>query len=265
MAGRAYFCARFDIDTIFTPWRIANWVSLFGDAELSYLPRLLAQAKEFSCQVHFFALGFGVLHYPDLLKQVVESGFALDSHLHTHRVKLIDEYNSVYEELLTAEHLLCSIGAHLQGVGATGMYPKALDGREDVQGLLVERGYQWVSSRFNLEQTLEQLQPYRYANGLLELPCAGWSDMTFFYYYKDRPALPEYSVPEHTLPHLIAQVKTLISRAARQGLVYAIDLHPAVLAKHDPGMEFLPAVAEHARREGVELADLRTIAGQISA
>ena len=39
MAVQAYFCARFDIDTIFTPWRTANWVSLFGDAELEYLPR----------------------------------------------------------------------------------------------------------------------------------------------------------------------------------------------------------------------------------
>jgi hypothetical protein len=39
----------------------------------------------------------------------------------------------------------------------------------------------------------------------------------------------------------------------------------AVLAKHDPDMEFLPTVAEHARREGVELADLRTIFSQWSA
>ncbi|HOR26631.1 MAG TPA: polysaccharide deacetylase family protein [Candidatus Sumerlaeota bacterium] len=258
-ARRPMLCLRMDLDTLFTPY-FNKWLERFGDGELQYVPRLLDQARELEVPLHFFAQGMGVIQYPDLLRRILAAGFAVDSHLHTHRITLIDDYGLIFEEVLTAEHLLKSIGAAPTGIGATGMYPEGIDGREDVQRLLMERGYHWVSSRFNLKRTLHEMQPYRYPNGLLELPCAGWSDFTWFY-ASDQPTLPEYDVGgSPTLEQFIRHVQDLTTLAARDGLILAVCLHPGLLAAHDPELHCVPRVIQHARRLGVEPADLRTIA-----
>lgn len=63
------------------------------------------------------------------------------------------------------------------------------------------------------------------------------------------------------MSNFIAHVLSHLRRAAEKGVVYAIDLHPGVLAKHDPGCEFLIAALAEARGLGIPTLDMNQIYG----
>lgn len=251
-------CLRFDLDTFSTRHAFTRDV---GWEEYRYLPRLLRVAGVYGARLQFCACGVGLQEHPREVRAIQSAGHPVDSHLHTHWVTLLDPVERVAEELVAAEQVFRREGIAWAGIGATGMYAESIDNRRDIQNLLIERGYRWCSTKFNLKRPLEELQPAWLDEWLLEIPCAGWSDRTWWYIANQGDLHPQNQAGEKNLSHFIEHVLTHLRRAAEKGLVYAIDLHPGVLARHDPGCEFLIAVLAEAKRLGVPTMDMNQIYG----
>jgi len=252
-------CLRFDIDTFSAR---PEYVAEIGWGCYPYIQRLMDWAKDFDVPLQFCTCGMGLREFPKEHQAIREAGHAIDSHLYTHQVQLIDEHDRIEEELIQAEQAFAEHGLPWTGIGATGMYPNGINDRPDVQQLLRGRGYQWCSSWYNLAQDLavDQMQPYwllppgssetdevASGTGLLEIPCQGMSDRHYFY---DVDA-PAQGFADKTVAWL--------AEAAEKDLVYVPCLHPGVLAKFDPDGVFVPAVLNAAKRLGTKVVTLGEI------
>ena len=244
MIENSALCLRFDLDTFSS--RDAYTADV-GWGAYKYLPRLLRIAAVHGVKFQFCACGQGVKEYPFETQSVFRAGHSIDSHLHTHRVTLLDEVDQVAEELAMAENEFAKKQLAWSGIGATGMYPNGIDNKPDVQQLLSERGYQWCSAKYNADLPLDDMQPYWLNEFLLEIPCAGISDRMHF------------GNAKATLEEFIQHCTNLLQQAQAKGLVYAIDLHPGVLAKFDPECTFVTALADRAVELGVPLVTMDQI------
>ncbi|MDP6775225.1 MAG: hypothetical protein QGI83_00505, partial [Candidatus Latescibacteria bacterium] len=215
MSDNAALCLRFDLDTFST--RHAYTADV-GWGAYPYLPRILRVAGSHGVKLQFCSCGQGVKEYALEHRGIHAGGHPIDSHLFTHRVRLTDPVAPVLEELILAEQAFSDEKIPWSGIGATGMYAHGIEDCPEVQQALVDRGYQWCSTKYNRELSLEDMQPYWLNEWLLEIPCAGMSDRDTF------------ADPEATVEGFLATVLGLLDEAKRKGLVYAIDLHPGVLA-----------------------------------
>lgn len=99
---------------------------------------------------------------------------------------------------VTNEALRSRVGIAANGFRTPGGFQNGLDDRVDLQELLLELGFRWVSSKYpahpmgppktaptqeiydGIVAAQAQAQPYRYANGLVELPMSPVSDVGAF-------------------------------------------------------------------------------------
>src|SRR5262249_17767031 len=90
------------------------------------------------------------------------------------------------------------LGATPTGFRTPGGFAHGLDGRPDVQKMLLDFGFTWVSSKYpahptgspgkeptretyeGIAQTQDQAQPFAYPSGLVELPMSPISDIVAF-------------------------------------------------------------------------------------
>jgi hypothetical protein len=241
----AALCIRLDIDTFSTR---QDFIAKVGTGEYAYIPKILQTAERFGARLQFCACGEGLLECPQDVRSIQDAGHAVDSHLHTHRVTLRDTVRDIEGELVAAEAAFRREGIVWNGIGTTGMYPQGIDDRADVHLLLERRGYRWCSSKFNVGLPLEAMQPYWLTGDLLEIPCAGWSDMGWWYYADLKPVHPQNEMGTVTLDGFISHGLSHLHRANEGGLLYAIVLHPGALSKHDPDCRLISALLSEARR-----------------
>ena len=231
MSANNGLCLRFDLDTFAS--RHA-YIADVGWGAYAYLARILRIAAVFDVKFQFCACGEGMKEYPFEIEQIRAAGHPIDSHLYTHRVTLLDPAERVAEELVLTERMFKRHRVPWSGIGATGMYPRGIDDRPEIQALLVERGYQWCSTRYREGSLLEACQPYWLDEHLLEIPCVGLSDRRHFY---DRDA---------PVGRLIEILCDYLRSARDQDMVCCIDLHPGVLACFDPDCELVTHIVEQA-------------------
>jgi len=119
MAANSALCLRFDLDTFSTRHAYTDDV---GWGAYEYLPRLLRVADVHGAKLQFCACGQGMEEYSFEIQTIREAGHPIDSHLHSHRVTLLDDPVRVAEEFVRAEQVFAEHGVPWSGIGATGMY-----------------------------------------------------------------------------------------------------------------------------------------------
>jgi len=199
------------------------------------------------------------MEYPEEVRAIQTAGHSVDSHLHTHTVTLLDTIEEITAELQCAEYAFCQNHIQWHGIGATGMYPKGIDGYGEVIKLLQDRGYHWCSSKFNVGSTIEEMQPYWLSEGLLEIPCAGWSDMGWWHYADMRPVHPQNHITTQTLKGFIQHTVSHLRRACKNNLLYAIDLHAGALSKYDQECHFLTTLLTEAKSMDIPVIDMNQV------
>lgn len=235
-------------------------------------------AKELGARIHYFCVG-RVLEQPNIvwLKELAEMGHAIGNHTYDHvyvLAKTIEEAQFRFRrapwlarEMTPAELIRDNIrqttlamkaraGITANGFRTPGGFADGLDGRPDVQKMLLELGFKWVSSKYprhatgkpKEEPTAEVLadiiraqaeaQPFTYDTGLVELPMSPISDVNAFRsnYWK--------------LPWFLRAIEAGVEWAIRTGGLFDFLTHPSCLVVEDPKFETIRLICELAKAAG---------------
>ncbi len=163
------------------------------------------------------------------------------------------------------------LGFGPEGFRTPGGSYLALDDREDIQNLLLDEGFTWVSSKYpqheygtpkqpptekvhsSIVDAAVRTQPYVYPTGLIEVPMSPISDVGAFRtnYWK--------------LEHFLESVRRCIAAVIEQGLMIDLLMHPSIMYIEDPNFETIKLVCElvAAVGERAEIVGLSTIAAAV--
>lgn len=243
--------------------------------------------------IHFFCVG-RVLEQPDVewLRQLAETGHPVGNHTYDHvnvlatsavdtqfrfqRSPWLVEGKSAAEVIaenvrITTEALQQRCGIAVDGFRTPGGFATGLDGREDVQQLLMAQGFDWVSSKYPAHKAGEPMvdpgpevfadivraqaeaQPFVYPSGLIEVPMSPISDVGAFRtnYWKR--------------PFFLKAIGDAVDWAIETGSVFDFLCHPSCMHVEDPGFETVQLICERVERAGAraEIVGLGRIADRV--
>ena len=239
-----------------------------------YIQKLNAVAAKFGVKLHYFLVGSALEDPDiDYLRQSVNAGHALGNHTYSHvnvRAQEIPQLQVTYAAAPWRAHgrsaLTCIrdelrqtssamrevLGVNPVGFRTPGGFVDGLHSVPAVQELLKDEGFGYASSHFRFPvdptrkrpqqerletamcESLDSLQPYRYPNGLPELPPTGITDIWGFRYL-DMDRWEFIDLLKHGIDH-----------AHDNGQVLTMTFHPPVLAARDPHCDVLEAVLPYA-------------------
>jgi hypothetical protein len=302
-AGPALVAITLDLEMArnFPRWEMTHWDYEKGNldqAAKDYTLRACRRVKERGGVVHTFVVG-QVFEQADVgwLKEIAEAGHRIGNHTYDHVYLLADKLEDlqfrfqrapwlvrgrtpaeVIREniLLTNLALETRIGVTACGFRTPGGFHDGLIGREDLQKMLQELGFHWVSSRYpshagirdlhgsgqrpsqeaydNIVAAQDRAQPFVYPTGLIEVPMSPISDIGAFRNGRWR------------LDDFLVAVQLGVEWAIEQGGVYDLLAHPSCLGVVDPELRTIDLVCDLVERSAgrARLVDLETIAAQFS-
>ncbi len=301
-AGSAKIAISFDLEmsTNFPTWD-QTWDLRKGDLDgptKDYALRVARRVKERGGLMHFFAVG-RVFEQDDIdwLKEIVALGHPVGNHSYHHVYVLahtIPELQHTYakwpwraagrtpaeviahEVAMTSEAIRQRLGIEPAGFRTPGGFAAGLSGREDVQTLLLDQGFTWVSSQYAGVAELpggpeprtlsaDQLravaaaqtksQPFLYPTGLAEVPMSPLSDIHAF-----RAAKIE-------LPDFLRAIETGVRTVIETGGVFDFLAHPSCLVARDPHLRAVDSIMDlvEGSRGRAALIDLGAIAADVQA
>jgi peptidoglycan/xylan/chitin deacetylase (PgdA/CDA1 family) len=224
------------------------------DRTLEYMLDLAALAEQADFRLQYYLLGQTLEHAPGVPRELLTGGHALDQHTYSHHPLTSDDRAEICRQI-TATNCLFeeTLGFRPLGLRGPGGYRHGLEGLTDVQQIILDAGLTFVSTHYstkaptgpydvvadkNAYMALKHLQPRRYQTGLLELPIMGYSDRHWF----DNQG--------RDLAGWIKHLQDCLDFAYDMGgRVYLPCAHPDTCSRHDPGLQTLPALIEHARRK----------------
>ena len=239
-----------------------------------YLKRMSEIAKSYGVKLQFFLVGSALEDPNiDYLKQLVDDGHAIDNHTYTHvnvKAKDIGGLQEVYaaapwraEGLSPLEVIRQEIrqtnaaieeklGDKPQGFRTPGGFDGGLDDVPEVQDVLKDEGFRFASANYHypvdrlvrhqptevleaaFRASLDKLQPYRYPNGLLEIPLMGITSIWAFRHMD----LDRWE--------FIDLIKAGVDHAHQNKQVFSLCCHPSDIAARDPHCDMVDAVLRHA-------------------
>ncbi|MCE9528154.1 MAG: polysaccharide deacetylase family protein, partial [Planctomycetales bacterium] len=190
------------------------------EATKDYAVRAAKLVKELGGVIHFFCVG-RVLEQPsaDWLKEIAALGCPVGNHTYDHVYLLAKKPEEIQfrfqrspwliggrkpEDVIRENVRLCTeamksrAGIEPNGFRTPGGFANGLDGRADLQQMLIDLGFKWVSSKYpahatgkpkeeptaevyaDIVRALGTAQPYVYENGLVEIPMSPISDVGAF-------------------------------------------------------------------------------------
>ena len=278
-----------------------NWEDTHWDYEKG---NLNAEAKRYSVEaarrvkaaggaIHFFAVG-QVFEQADVdwLKELHQAGHPIGNHTYDHVYVLATKPEEIQYRFQRAPWLiegkspaqvirenihLCSeamrtrLGIKPAGFRTPGGFADGLTGRPDVQQMLLDLGFKWVSCKYPAHPygqpgqpaTAEVLkgivdaqaaaQPFRYPTGLLDIPMSPISDIGAF-----RNA-------RWKLEDFLRAIRMGIEWAIEKRAVFDLLAHPSVMYPNDPEFRVIELVCDLVKKagDGARLATLDEIAGQV--
>lgn len=281
----------------FPNWQDTHWDYEKGnlnDAAKQYSLAAAKRVHERGGKIHFFCVG-QVLEQANVewLKQLAADGHPIGNHTYDHvnllakkpeeiqfkfqRAPWLIEGKSI-EEILSENIRLTTIALKERtqidnrGFRTPGGFASGLDGREDLQRMLMSLGFTWVSSKYpahaNTEPLTEptkpifdsivaaqaQSQPFIYPSGLIEIPMSPISDIGAF--RNGRWKLSSF------LDALRAALDWTIEHRA----VFDFLAHPSCLGVVDPEMKAIDLICDLVQQSGstAQLTDLDQIAQQFT-
>jgi len=207
----------------FPKWEDTEWDYEKGNLDAAtkqYAVEAGRRVKEAGGVLHYFAVG-RTLEQPDItwLKDLAAAGHPIGNHTYDHvyllaktpeevqyrfkRAPWLIEGKSVAEaideNIRLATHALKQRGGiTANGFRTPGGFATGLNGREDVQKMLLDNGFTWVSSKYpphpntapmtepdesilrGIVEAQPAAQPFVYPSGLIELPMSPISDIGAF-------------------------------------------------------------------------------------
>ncbi len=239
-----------------------------------YLRRMSEIAKGYGVKLQFFLVGSALEDPDiDYLKQLVDDGHAIDNHTYTHvnvKAKDVAGLQEIYanapwkvagqtplevirqEIRQTNAAIEEKLGEKPQGFRTPGGFEGGLDDVPDVQDVLRYEGFRFASANYHypvdptvrhqptatleaaFHASLNTLQPYRYPNGLLEIPLMGITSIWAFRHMD----LDRWE--------FIDLIKAGVDHAHEHKQIFSLCCHPSDIAARDPHCDMVDAVLRHA-------------------
>lgn len=264
------------------------------DATKQYAVEAARVAKEHGGLIHFFCVG-RVLEQPniDWLKEIAASGHSIGNHTYDHinvlatepektqfrferspwLVKEMTAQQLIEENIrLTSIALRQRAGITDRGFRTPGGFADGLTDREDIQKMLLNLGYKWVSSKYPRHKTGTPMeeptadvyadivraqsdsQPFVYPSGLVEIPMSPISDVNAFRsnYWK--------------LEYFLKAISQAVEWAIETGGVFDFLAHPSCLVVEDPKFETIKRICDLVSRSSdrAAIVDLDKIAARFT-
>lgn len=263
----------------FPRWEDTHW-----DYEKGNLTREVKAYTREACRrvkarggvVHAFVVG-RVLEQPDVswLVDIAQEGHPLGNHTYDHvnllakdvaslqyrfaRAPWLVESQSIAEAIrknieMTSEAMRTRLGVRPNGFRTPGGFADGLAGRDDLQKMLLDLGFTWVSSRYPVHAGMEDLhgtgrrpskeaydnilaaqthaQPYRYPTGLIEVPMSPISDIGAF--RNGRWQLDDFLVA----------IRMAVEWAIEHRAVFDFLAHPSCLGVIDPTFRVIDLICD---------------------
>jgi peptidoglycan/xylan/chitin deacetylase (PgdA/CDA1 family) len=240
--------------------------------------------KELGGVIHFFCVG-RVLEHPSVewLKQIAAEGHAIGNHTYDHvNVKATKPEETQFRfqrapwliEGLTAREIIDRnirvttkalrgrAGIEVNGFRTPGGFNNGLTDKPDVQQMLLDQGFTWVSSKYpahlygkvgetppadvyeSIVKAQADAQPFVYPSGLIEVPMSPISDVGAF-----------------------RSTRWAIEWTIENQAVFDLLVHPSCLVVEDPSFRIVRLIGEMVRAAGdrAEIVTLDRIAGDHSS
>jgi peptidoglycan/xylan/chitin deacetylase (PgdA/CDA1 family) len=277
----------------FPTWEDTHWDYEKGNlnaAAKAYAVEAAHRVKARGGVIHFFAVGQVFEQASvDWLKGLVQAGHPVGNHTYDHVNVLATKPEEIQYRFQRAPWLiqgrtpaqvirdnveLCTaamqarLGIAPAGFRTPGGFTSALNGRPDVQQMLLDAGFKWVSSKYPAHPYGEQgqeptadvfegiikaqaeAQPFVYPTGLIDVPMSPISDIGAFRNGRWK------------LEHFLKAIRLGVEWAIENRAVFDLLSHPSVLYPNDPEFKVIDLVCDLVHKAGdrAALVDLDTLA-----
>lgn len=280
----------------FPTWETTHWDYEKGNLDAptkAYAVEAAQRVKERGGVIHFFCVG-RVLEQEnvDWLKGLVETGHKVGNHTYDHvyvLAKAPEEIQFRFKRSpwlmrgkapadviadnvrMCSEALQSRVGIKPAGFRTPGGFTTGLEGREDVQKMLQDQGFTWVSSKYPAHKNTEPMvrpgrdvlddiakrqaeaQPFVYPGGLIEIPMSPISDIGAF------------RGGRWPLEDFLTAIRVGVEWAIEHRAVYDFLAHPSCLVAADPQFKSVELICDLVNKspDKAELVDLDTIAATL--
>lgn len=277
----------------FPNWEDTHWDYEKGNlnqAAKEYSVAAAKRVKKRGGRIHFFCVA-RVLEQPDIdwLKELAAEGHPIGNHTYDHinllatqtkdlqfrfqRAPWLIEGKSTSEAIreniqLAKLALHQRAGIDHRGFRTPGGFANGLKDREDIQQILLDAGFRWVSSLYpphansepgqkptqsvfdDIVQAQAKAQPFTYPSGLVEIPMSPISDIGAF--RNGRWKLGDF----------LEATRQSIDWTIQHRAVFDFLAHPSCLGVVDPEFKTIDQICDMVERAGpnAELVDLDALA-----
>jgi hypothetical protein len=282
----------------FPQWDDTHWDYEKGNlnqAAKDYAVNACHRVKKRGGVIHTFCVG-QVLEQPnvDWLKAIAAEGHPIGNHTYDHVYLLAKKPDEVQYRFSRAPWLIRGrpvadvlrenirltnvalkerIGVEANGFRTPGGFATALDGREDLQKMLLSLGFDWISCKYPVHAGMEDLvaarktepsdaayanilaaqpeaQPFLYSTGLLDIPMSPISDIGAF------------RNGRWQLEHLLKAIRLAMQWVIERRAVFDFLCHPSVIGVKDPNFQAIDLICDLVEQSGgaAEIVSLDLIA-----
>ena len=282
----------------FPTWQDTHWDYEKGnlnDETKKYAVEAARRVKARGGVVHFFLVCRALeQENVDWLKEILQAGHFVGNHTYDHVYLLASKPEEIQYRFARAPWLIegktpaqvirenlklasaafkTRLGADPAGFRAPGGFADGLANRPEVQKMLLELGFPWVSTKYpahpNSEPGTEPTpkifdgilkaqtaaQPFVYPTGLIEIPMSPISDIGAFRNGRWK------------LEHFLKATRSGVEWAIEHRAVFDFLAHPAVLSAMDPEFRAIDLICDLVEKSGnrASLVNLQTIADRAKA
>jgi peptidoglycan/xylan/chitin deacetylase (PgdA/CDA1 family) len=281
----------------FPTWELTHWDYEKGNLNTEtkkYTLEACRRVKAHGGVIHCFAVG-RVLEQENVawLKEIIQGGHPVGNHTYDHvnvtarkpediqfrfrRAPWLLQNKSPPEVIaenirMTNAALKSRLGIAAAGFRTPGGFPNGLADRLDLQRLLLDLGFSWVSSKYpahpmsrqgagltpevleGILKAQEQSQPFAYPTGLVEVPMSPISDIGAF------------RGGRWQLPSFLKAIRVAVEWAIEHRAVFDFLGHPSCLYVTDPEFRTIELICDLVGKAGphARLVDLGTIAHRVT-
>lgn len=269
----------------FPEWEDTHWDYEKGNlnqAAKDYTVQACRRVKERGGVIHTFVVGqVFEQENVDWLKEIAAQGHPIGNHTYDHVYLLAKNHDELQyrfarspwltrgrslPELIRDNIQLTNIaikerlGIEANGFRTPGGFATGLNGREDVQRMLLDLGFDWISAKYPSHAGVEDLhetgkppsseaydnivaaqaeaQPILYATGLLDLPMSPISDI--FAFRNGRWQLRDF----------LEAIRLGVEWCIENRAMYDFLAHPSCLGVVDPEFQAIDLICEMVERAG---------------